>query len=71
MELSLQDLRSAEQVQVDAFTRVPFAGNPAAVVFEHRDDEWMQNVAMENNYAETSFLEAVPGAESAAYKLRW
>jgi PhzF family phenazine biosynthesis protein len=68
--LDLQDLRSAEQLQVDAFTQVPFAGNPAAVVFEHRDEEWMQNVATENNYAETSFLEAVPG-ELATYKLRW
>lgn len=70
MKLDLQEWRSAEQLVVDAFTAVPFAGNPAAVVFEHRADEWMQSVAMENNYAETSFVSAVPGAD-ATYKLRW
>jgi PhzF family phenazine biosynthesis protein len=57
-------------MQVDAFTTRAFGGNPAAVIFEHRDAEWMQNVAMENNLAETSFLAKVEGAEDT-YDLRW
>jgi PhzF family phenazine biosynthesis protein len=44
--------------QIDAFAEEPFAGNPAAVVIF---DKWpetrvMQNIAMENNLAETAFL---------------
>jgi predicted PhzF superfamily epimerase YddE/YHI9 len=55
--------------QVDAFTSVPFAGNPAAVCLlpAPRDEAWMQNVAREMNLAETAFLE--PRAEG--YNLRW
>ena len=55
--------------QVDAFTSVPFAGNPAAVCVlpAARDEAWMQNVAREMNLAETAFL--VPRAEG--YDLRW
>lgn len=54
---------------MDAFvTSRPFSGNPAAVVFSHGDVEWMQNVAMENNLAETSFLEKI---DESNYKLRW
>ena len=47
-----------EIVQVDAFTSMPFRGNPAAVCFlaEARDAEWMQNVALEMNLSETAFL---------------
>lgn len=70
MKLDLIQLRGVEQIQVDAFAPVAFSGNPAAVIFEHRDVEWMQNVAMENNLAETSFLDAVPGVP-ARYNLRW
>jgi PhzF family phenazine biosynthesis protein len=44
--------------QVDAFTKMPFAGNPAAVV---PLDAWlpaetMQQIAAENNLAETAFF---------------
>lgn len=55
--------------QVDAFTSVPFAGNPAAVCVlpAARDEAWMQNVAREMNLAETAFL--VPRTEG--YDLRW
>jgi predicted PhzF superfamily epimerase YddE/YHI9 len=55
--------------QVDAFTAVPFRGNPAAVLVldEERDDGWMQDVAREMNLAETAFLR--PGTES--WGLRW
>ena len=54
---------------VDAFTNQPFAGNPAAVVplEEWKDDQWLQNVAMEMNLAETAYL--VPNA--TGYDLRW
>lgn len=54
---------------VDAFSRGPFTGNPAAVVFleEEQDDRWLQNVATEMNQAETAFV--VPSG--SAYLLRW
>jgi PhzF family phenazine biosynthesis protein len=44
--------------QVDAFTDVPFRGNPAAVCLlpAERDAAWMQLVAREMNLAETAFL---------------
>lgn len=43
--------------QIDAFTNKVFSGNPAAVCpLDHwLDDEVMQNIAMENNLAETAF----------------
>src|SRR5262245_50499034 len=56
-------------VQVDAFSDKPYAGNPAGVCIldEPRSDDWMQNVAMEMNLAETAFLVR----EGEAYRLRW
>ncbi len=56
-------------LQVDAFTDVPFKGNPAAVCFldRERDAAWMQNVAAEMNLAETAFL--IP--KDGDYSLRW
>lgn len=55
--------------QVDAFTRVPFKGNPAAVCIlpEARDEKWMQNVAKEMNLSETAFLLQ----QDDGYSLRW
>jgi len=55
--------------QVDAFTRVPFRGNPAAVCLldAPRDADWMQDVAGEMNLAETAFL----SPEQGAWRLRW
>jgi PhzF family phenazine biosynthesis protein len=55
--------------QIDAFTNVPFKGNPAAVVpFDAWPaDEVMQNIALENNLAETAFF--VPEGDN--YGLRW
>lgn len=55
--------------QVDAFTNQRFKGNPAAVV---PLDAWlpdavMQNIALENNLAETAFF--VP--EGNGFRLRW
>jgi predicted PhzF superfamily epimerase YddE/YHI9 len=56
-------------VTVDAFTDVPFAGNPAAVCVlkEPRTEEWMRNVAREMNLSETAFLSPRDGE----FGLRW
>jgi PhzF family phenazine biosynthesis protein len=55
--------------QVDAFTDVPFRGNPAAVCLldAPRDAAWLQAVASEMNLAETAFL----WPEGGALRLRW
>lgn len=55
--------------QVDAFTNELFRGNPAAVcpLKNWLKDEIMQNIAMENNLAETAFY--VKNGES--YEIRW
>lgn len=55
---------------VDAFTDVPFRGNPAGVVLlaEERDESWMQQVASEMRHSETAF--AVPRADGE-WNLRW
>ena len=57
-------------IQVDAFTREPFGGNPAAVCVLPRPAEaaWMQRVAREMNLSETAFL---LGRGSGEYDLRW
>jgi len=56
-------------VQVDAFTSMPFSGNPAAVCVlpEERDASWMQKVAREMNLSETAFLRERPDG----FSLRW
>jgi PhzF family phenazine biosynthesis protein len=55
--------------QIDAFTAVPFGGNPAAVVPLQRwlPEELMGAIASENNLSETAF---VLGGEGE-YELRW
>ena len=55
---------------VDAFTRRPFAGNPAAVCIlpAAREAEWMQAVAAEMNLSETAFLVA---RADGSWDLRW
>jgi PhzF family phenazine biosynthesis protein len=55
--------------QVDAFTKKPFSGNPAAVCLltVPQLDVWMQAVASEMNLSETAFL--LPEADG--YRLRW
>ncbi len=67
--------------QIDAFADKLFAGNPAAVIPLKRwpGDELMQQLAMENNLAETAFF--VPagkhsspeggGREGADFDIRW
>jgi PhzF family phenazine biosynthesis protein len=56
-------------LQIDAFTSVPFRGNPAAVCLLDgpRPDAWMQSVAAEMNLSETAFL--LP--EGDGWRLRW
>jgi PhzF family phenazine biosynthesis protein len=56
-------------LQIDAFTDAAFKGNPAAVCFMDgaRDDQWMANVAMEMNLAETAFLTK----QDDGWGLRW
>lgn len=55
--------------QIDAFTNKLFGGNPAAVVPLESwiDDSQMQQIAMENNLAETVFF--VP--EKEGFHIRW
>jgi len=55
---------------IDAFTREPFRGNPAAVCLldKPRTAEWMQAVAMEMNLSETAYLVPRP---DGGYDLRW
>jgi PhzF family phenazine biosynthesis protein len=58
--------------QIDAFASALFKGNPAAVIpLTHWiDDALMQNIAAENNLAETVFF--VPHVEGVAdYHIRW
>lgn len=56
--------------QVDAFAEQLFKGNPAAVLVL---DEWldvalMQNIALENNLAETAFVKRL---DEENYQIRW
>ncbi|MCU1228569.1 MAG: phenazine biosynthesis protein PhzF family [Acidobacteria bacterium] len=57
-------------LQIDAFTSLPFGGNPAAVCLLDRDvnDVWLQRVAMEMNLPETAFLRA---RANGSWSLRW
>jgi len=55
--------------QIDAFTDKVFSGNPAAVCpLDHwLNDDIMQNIALENNLAETAFYVK----EDNQYQIRW
>lgn len=55
--------------QIDVFTEVQFRGNPAAVCFFDSwvDDTTLQNIAAENNLAETAFVVS----RENFYELRW
>ena len=57
--------------QVDVFTRVPFRGNPVAVVLDAQDlrDEAMQRIAGWTNLSETTFV-LPPTRPDADYRLR-
>ncbi|GMV92678.1 MAG: isomerase [Candidatus Hydrogenedentota bacterium] len=55
--------------QVDAFTSVPFRGNPAAIcpLDEWIDDALLQRIAAENNLSETAYIVQT----GDGYELRW
>jgi len=59
-------------LQVDAFTTVPYAGNPAGVVLRPGDltDGQMQRLAREMNLSETAFL-LPPTSPEADVRVRW
>jgi PhzF family phenazine biosynthesis protein len=58
---------------VDAFSDRPFAGNPAGVLLldGFPEDDWLQNVAMEVNHAETAFAHPLGKGAQADWALRW
>jgi predicted PhzF superfamily epimerase YddE/YHI9 len=58
---------------VNAFTREPFRGNPAAVcpLQGWLDDQILRKVAAENNLSETAFFVPEAGHRAAHYELRW
>jgi len=62
---------SLDFVQVDAFTRYPLYGNPAAVVFDADDitPQTMQKIAREMNLSETVFI-LKPSTPDADYRVR-
>lgn len=55
--------------QVDAFTAVPYSGNPAGVCLLTRAAEpgWMQNLALEMNLSETAFVRPLDGRFEIRY----
>src|SRR5689334_11773680 len=55
--------------QVDAFAENVFSGNPAAIIplDQWPDDSVMQNIAMENNLAETAFIVR----QGDGFHIRW
>jgi len=77
--LDAASYRRLKQLQIDAFTDIPFAGNPAAVVVlspevsgssTRFNEKWMQQLAMENNLAETAFIAPLPSAPNE-FSIRW
>eukprot|EP00965_Chrysotila_dentata_P154329 5100210-Pleurochrysis_carterae.AAC.3 len=69
MRQSRQAETSLPIYQIDAFSSVPFRGNPAAVCVLDAwlPDQTLLNIAAENNLSETAFI--VPRA--SGYDLRW
>jgi PhzF family phenazine biosynthesis protein len=55
--------------QIDAFTDLPFAGNPAGVCLlkKEADETWMRHIASEMNLSETAFLVQ----RGDIFQLRW
>jgi PhzF family phenazine biosynthesis protein len=54
---------------VDAFTEVPFKGNPAAVciIEDDHSDQWMLQVSADMNLSETAFIRK----QTDGYGLKW
>ncbi|TDO33942.1 PhzF family phenazine biosynthesis protein [Kribbella sp. VKM Ac-2527] len=63
--------REREFVQVDVFSRIPYLGNPVAVVLDAEGvtDEEMQRLARWTNLSETTFV-LPPTTPNADYRLR-
>ncbi|MEM8862687.1 MAG: PhzF family phenazine biosynthesis protein [Chloroflexota bacterium] len=59
--------------QVDAFTHIPFRGNPAAVVImdKMQPEDWMQKVAAEMNLSETAFVAPNQDPFKRVWQLKW
>jgi PhzF family phenazine biosynthesis protein len=55
--------------QVDAFTDLPFKGNPAGVMLVSKETSggWMQNMALEMNLSETAFMVPKEGSFDIRY----
>ncbi|MBT8283637.1 MAG: PhzF family phenazine biosynthesis protein [Muriicola sp.] len=62
-------MKTLKLYQIDAFAEELFTGNPAAVCVldSWLDEDLMQNIAMENNLAETAFVVKSGGQ----YHIRW
>ncbi|WP_439881771.1 PhzF family phenazine biosynthesis protein [Pontibacter sp. MBLB2868] len=62
-------MKKIKLYQVDAFTAKVFGGNPAAVCVleDWLEDKTMQQIAAENNLAETAFVVS----KGSDYELRW
>ena len=65
------EVKTVRFKQVDVFTRVPFQGNPVAVVLDATglDGEAMQRIAAWTNLSETTFV-LPPASADADYRLR-
>jgi hypothetical protein len=65
-------MKTLDVITVDSFTKIPFAGNPAAVCFleEKLDETIMKKIARELNLSETSFVQPVEG-KANTFLLRW
>lgn len=63
--------RSRPFAQVDVFSRLPYRGNPVAVIIdaEGLDDDTMQRIARWTNLSETTFV-LPPTIDEADYRLR-
>ena len=59
-----------EQLTIDSFTKTPFGGNPAAVVFQIKETDWMQKLSNENNAGATAFIEK-DSTVANTYNIRW
>jgi PhzF family phenazine biosynthesis protein len=68
-QLKRKKSMSIKIYQVDAFTNLPFAGNPAGVcvLSKPAEQKWMMDVAREMNLSETAFL--LP--QDDGFNLRW
>jgi PhzF family phenazine biosynthesis protein len=64
-------MRQVRFKQVDVFTRIPFLGNPVAVVLDAQglSGAQMQRIAAWTNLSETTFV-LPPGSADADYRLR-